>query len=562
MAPDASHDIMYRYLVQGVKDYAIYLLDERGTVINWNDGAARIKGYAAEEIVGKTYDVFFTPSERAADLPAHNLRIARDTGHFSAEGWRVRCDGSRFWAHVAIDALHDDEGRFIGFAKVTRDLSEVRNAERHLKHVANHDPLTGLANRAHFRLNLEDQAPQLLYGAPLAVHYIDLDRFKPVNDTYGHNAGDALLQELAVRLREVAHPTDIVARLGGDEFAILQVEMAKEADALALSQRVVDRLGEPFQIEGNAVRIGASVGVAVAPRHGHTADDLLQAADLALYEAKDAGRDRAVLFDPAMGERAAERRLVELKLRHAVATEGFALHFQPIVDCRTEEITGFEALLRWTDKGGRAIPPDEFIPLAERLGLMPQIGTWVLNQACREASAWPGNLTVSVNVSATQLRSTTFIDTVCSALFRAGLPAYRLELELTETAVLADIERADAILTELQALGIKVALDDFGTGFSSLSLVNRLPLSRLKIDKTFVATLDGTARTAAVVSAVTALCRGLGLSTTAEGVETVLQKEWLRREGCDNLQGYLFGRPAAQEALAVFDDRTNHRTCA
>ncbi len=549
MSDPKSTDLMYRLLVQGVTDYAIYLLDEDGRILNWNTGAERAKGYKAEEIVGQNYEVFFTEGDRAKGLPARNLRTARAKGHFTAEGWRLRRDGSRFWASVMIDPVYDEAGTFIGFAKITRDLSEQRDADRRLLYVANHDPLTGLANRAFFNKSLEDQMPQVAYGASLAVHYVDLDRFKPVNDTFGHSAGDELLEHVARRLEAEVGANDVVARLGGDEFAVLQVSASDDEEAGETAKKIIAALSRPFVINNSTVVIGASIGIAMAPRDGYDAIQLLQNADLALYEAKQQGRGRFSFFNKDLVEQATNRHVMELKLRHAVGTNGFTVYYQPIVEATSGQPVAFEALLRWKDQSDNFISPADFVPAAEKLGLMPEIGAWVLHTACREAASWPGEIAVSVNVSATQLRSTSFIQTVCSALFRSGLAAHRLELELTETAILSDVQSAAEILQELRSMGVKIALDDFGTGFSSLSLVNQLPLNRLKIDQSFVRQLNGSEQANAVVRAVTSLCKGFGLSTTAEGVETVEQKLILIQEGCQHLQGYLFGRPQPQAVI-------------
>ncbi|WP_312793754.1 putative bifunctional diguanylate cyclase/phosphodiesterase [Tianweitania sp.] len=537
-----SEDAMYRHLVAGVKDYAIYLLDADGTILNWNEGAQRLKGSAASEIIGKNFELFYTSDDRQRGASARNLRQARSQHHISDEGWRVRKDGSRFWAHVTIDAVYDEAGAFIGFAKITRDMSERRNAERKLLHIASHDGLTRLANRGHFQECLSEELPRVAYGARLAVHYIDLDRFKHVNDTLGHDAGDQLLKQVSLRLKSLAGPVDIVARLGGDEFAVLQ-NLGSHEEPGRLGAAIVEALDTPFDLGGTPFKISASVGIASSPEHGFSATEILQNADLALYEAKRSGRNRCLVFSHEISALATDRRIKELRLQHAVASESFELHYQPVVSASSGAVVGFEALLRWPEDGEERLFPDEFIPMAERLGLMPHIGTWVLKTACKEAASWTSDAVISVNVSATQLHAGSFVATVKDALELSGLPAQRLELELTETAVLYDIEAAAKLLLELHDLGVMIALDDFGTGFSSLSLVNRLPLDRLKIDKSFVHGMTGSERSLAVIRAVTALCKGYGLRTTAEGVETEQQQQLLVMEGCEELQGFLFGRP-------------------
>jgi len=455
----------------------------------------------------------------------------------------VRKDGSQFWAHVTIDPVHDETGQFIGFAKITRDMTERREAERTLAYIASHDGLTGLANRTHFQERLDSELPRVAYGARLAVHYLDLDLFKHINDTLGHGAGDELLKQVSARLLALTAPSDLVARLGGDEFAVLQ-SLHDEQDPTVFAQALVDVFKAPFTVDGSTFKIGASVGVAIAPTHGFSASEILQNADLALYEAKKSGRNCWVPFSEQISEWATDRRIKELRLQHAVVNDAFELHYQPVVNAQSGRTVGFEALIRWPREDGERLTPDEFIPMAERLGLMPHVGAWVLRTACKEAASWASQQTISVNVSATQLHAQSFVATVKEALQSSGLSAHRLELELTETAVLFDVEGAAATLRELRELGVLIALDDFGTGFSSLSLVDRLPLQRLKIDKSFVGAMTGSERSLAVIRSVTALCKGYGLRTTAEGVETERQRELLVAEGCQELQGYLFGRPA------------------
>ena len=544
MSDIPTSDLMYRLLVQGVKDHAIYLLNADGVVMNWNVGAQRAKGYSAEEIVGQNYEVFYDLADRAKNIPQKNLEIARRTGHLTTEGWRLRKDRTRFWASVAIDPLYDDQQRFLGFAKITRDRTEQRAAEQRLLHQAHHDHLTQLPNRIAFAEAVEDILPKIWYGAGFALHYIDLDRFKPVNDSFGHEMGDALLRQVADRLRTVVGKDDLVSRFGGDEFAVLQNSCSSRQEASAAAERIIDALCQPFQIGRTTAIIGASVGIAYAPDDGASIIELLRNADLALYDAKSAGRGRHRHYSEALSDRAVCRRVLELKLRHAVNARQFTLHYQPVIDVAAGTTTAYEALLRWNDHDGKAISPAEFIPLAEDLDLMGEIGTWVLRQACRDACTWSHGETAAVNVSVVQLRDPGFVETVRSALKDSGLPANRFELEITETAVLQNIRQASETLSEIRRMGVSIALDDFGTGFSSLSLVQQLPLTRIKIDRSFVTSIDDTPQSTAVIRSVLSLCEGLGLATTAEGVETEEQLKLLKLQGCRDLQGFLLGKPA------------------
>lgn len=549
-ATQIAPDLMYRLLVQGVKDYAIYLLDKTGRVMNWNAGAERAKGYAAEEIVGRNYECFYSHEDRAKGVPRRNLDLALRNGHLTTEGWRYRKDGTSFWAQVALDAIYGDDGDFVGFAKVTRDLTEQRETARRFEHQATHDALTGIANRAGLVDQLETQLPQIVYGSRIAVHYVDLDRFKPVNDTFGHHVGDEVLREVARRLQSVAGPSSVIGRLGGDEFAVLQFGSPSREEIVALADAIVDSIAQPFVVGSKTANIGASVGVAVAPDDATSLQSIMRNADLALYAAKSEGRNCTRFFQAWMNEDALSRSLLELKLRHAVDAQDFELAYQPIVDGIEDRTIGFEALLRWSDQTGQMISPAVFVPVAEELGLMLRLGEWVLRTACTEAARWQSELIIAVNLSATQLKDPELANLVTRILSETGLPPHRLELEITETAILHDLPSARKTLAHLRELGIQIALDDFGTGFSSLSLVRELPLTRIKIDRSFVTDIDGETHSTAVVESVLALCRGYGLASTAEGVETERQRDGLLASGCRDLQGYLFGRPAPASQLS------------
>lgn len=536
-------DRMYRLMVEAVTDYAIYMLDPDGVVLSWNSGAHLAKGYEAHEIVGRNFAEFYSAKERSRGIPELNIEHARVHGRFAEEGWRLRKDGTQFWAHVVLDAIHDEAGALLGFTKITRDMTAQRETELQLAHQAGHDALTGLFNRSKFLERLEDDAPQLVYGATFAVHYVDLDRFKPVNDSFGHAVGDQVLRTVGARLQAVIPPKSIVARLGGDEFAVIQFGSPTIDDASKLAERIVQTLSEPIPVRNALVVVGASVGLAHAPTHGTEAADLLRNADLALYAAKEHGRGRHEVFHESMSAQALSRGVMELKLRQALKLHDFEVHYQPVVDALTLDVVGYEALLRWRDQTGQQISPAQFVPLAEELGLMPELGAWVLRTACRDAFNWPAEMVVAVNVSATQLRDRSLVEVVKAALAGSRLPAHRLELEVTETAVLSDPDLANSILSELRAMGVGIALDDFGTGFSSLRMVKELPLTRIKIDRSFVSGIDDTSKSTSVIRSVITLCEAYGLSTTAEGVETESQLAALRDQSCDHVQGFLLGRP-------------------
>ena len=436
--------------------------------------------------------------------------------------------------------------------RITRALASSR-AEAH--RLSLHDPLTGLPNRA----MLAERIAQTLNDVrrqrrPAAMLYLDLDRFKQVNDTLGHACGDALLRGVADRLRANVRTSDIVARLGGDEFAVIQMPISGEDEVRSLAQRLIGAISEPYDLAGHRIMIGASIGVAFAPADTADADELMQMADLALYRAKSDGRGTFCFFERGMDAKLQARRLLEADLRHAVAAGEFELHYQPLVALSSGGISGFEALVRWRHPERGIIPPGEFIPVAEETGLIVPIGAWVLRQACAEAASWPTSVSVAVNVSAVQFRGDHIVAAVFDALAAAGLAPGRLELEITETALLADADATLATLHHLRAFGVRIAMDDFGTGYSSLSYLRSFPFDKIKIDQSFVRDIETSMDCKAIVRAVTGLGENLGIPTTAEGVETVQQLDQLRAEGCDLVQGYYFSRPVPAERVAALLD--------
>lgn len=427
------------------------------------------------------------------------------------------------------------------------DITERWRNETRVAFMAHHDALTGLVNRAALVEKIEDAcARNRRWGEEFSVLMMDLDRFKQVNDTFGHPAGDELLKQVADRLKTALRETDVLARLGGDEFAIIQTCDADQADVgEALARRIISLVGEPFLVDGNAVNVGASVGIALAPQHGIHADDLLKKADLALYHAKSLGRNRCAIFAPALGQAAAEKHILENELRQALAENKFELQFQPIVDTKTLKVCSAEALIRWRHPERGLVPPDQFIPLAEESGTILQIGEWVLEQACKEAAQWPASVKVAVNLSAVQLRSSSLLDYIICVLIETGLPPERLELEVTETALIEYGTDGLSFLKKLKNLGVTIALDDFGTGYSSLNHLTMFPFDKIKIDQSFIKNMTTRADCAAIISAVLALARSMEIQTTAEGVERVEQLKILRLAGVSSVQGFLIQKPSA-----------------
>jgi diguanylate cyclase (GGDEF)-like protein len=430
-----------------------------------------------------------------------------------------------------------------GFVDTFTDVTQQRRAEAQIAHMALHDPLTDLPNRVLFRRRLDEALHRVGRGEPCAVLCLDLDQFKGVNDTLGHPIGDALLKAVTERLRRVVRQTDTVARLGGDEFAIVQSCVDHPADATALATRMLRELGAPFDVAGHHVVISASIGIAVAPGDGSDPDLLLKSADIALYQAKSDGRNRFRYFEPEMDALMQARRELELDLRMAIASDAFELFFQPLVNLEHERISGFEALLRWPHPKRGMVPPAEFIPVAEEMGLIIQLGEWVLRKACRYAMSWPEPLKVAVNISTVQFKTRNLVQAVIDALRDSGLDPGRLELEITESVMVHDFDTALSVLHELKELGVGISMDDFGTGYSSLSYLRSFPFDKIKIDQSFVRELGNRSDCTAIIRAVTGMCESLGITATAEGVETEQQLSLLRAEKCTEIQGFIVSRP-------------------
>jgi diguanylate cyclase (GGDEF)-like protein len=429
-----------------------------------------------------------------------------------------------------------------GWVATQEDISERRRAEKQIAHLAHYDALTDLPNRGLFREQLERELEKAKRGEQLAVLYIDIDEFKNVNDSLGHPVGDELLKAVASRLRDCVRETDFVARLGGDEFAIVQTGVKQPSDVLELVKRFYEAIRDPFECLGHQVMTDASIGIAMAPNDGTDLDQLLKSADLAMYGAKADGRRTYRFFESEMDARVKERRRLELDIRQAIADGAFELEYQPIVNFRSNEIVGCEALLRWNHPIRGMISPADFIPIAEETGLICHIGDWVLATACAEATNWPPSIKIAVNVSPVQFRSHAFSLKVANVLAITGLSANRLELEITEAVLIRDDETALTMLQHLRAIGVRIGLDDFGTGYSSLSYLRRFPFDKIKIDRCFINDIAEAEGSSSIVQAVINIARGRNMTTTAEGVETEQQREMLLSLGCTEMQGYLFSR--------------------
>ncbi|WP_248305367.1 EAL domain-containing protein [Devosia sp. 1566] len=456
--------------------------------------------------------------------------------------------------------VHEFNGRVImmqhhpmkdgGWVSSHEDITEQRQIEARIRYLARHDALTDLPNRVQFLEEMANAEAAIGRGEQAAVLYIDLDHFKGVNDTLGHAVGDELIREAGMRLWRTTRDNDLLARLGGDEFALLLRSVSSEADVAKVANRIVKAMAAPFTIGEHQIDISASVGIAMAPQDGVNTDTLVKHADMALYKAKADGRSTFHFFETGMDEELQQRRSIEAGLRAALARDELRLVFQPLLDLEQNKIGCVEALLRW-DCAERSISPAEFIPIAEETGLIVPLGEWVLREACRTATTWPDGVRVAVNLSTVQFRNKELVSVIRSALADAGLPASRLELEITESLLLADNESTLRALHQLRAMGVRISMDDFGIGYSSLSYLRSFPFDKIKIDRSFMRDLTTRSDNLAIIRAVIGLGQSLGMTTTAEGVETPEQLELVRALGCSEVQGFLFSPPLAPAVLEL-----------
>ncbi|ESQ79096.1 EAL domain-containing protein [Asticcacaulis sp. YBE204] len=662
-------------LVDAIQDYAIYMLDPNGRVSNWNTAAQRFKGYSAEEIVGQGFEVFYPEAQRRAGKPQRALQTAVEQGRFEEEALRVRKDGSHFYAHVVLTPMFEPNGRLLGFAKITRDvtqtkadrerlrqtthnfdtalrhmsqglclydaeerlilanprvmeifnsdpekvvpgvlfrdqvirimqargaspemieeryrahralidqpgggsmiieaggvvlsvshrpmpdggwvstyddITERRRDEARIAHMARHDGLTGLPNREHFNAHLDQDLERAArQGQKVAAIAIDLNRFKEINDLRGHAAGDQVLKTIADRLSGICGEAEFTARLGGDEFACVK-RFTETRDLTDFIARLQTALNASIDLDGFEVAPGGSVGVAIYPEDAAQRESLMNNADLALYRAKSSPKssqsENVCFYEARMDEAARDRRALAKDLWQAIARDEFTVHYQVQKAVDTQEITGYEALLRWKHPERGHVSPVDFIPVAEECGAILDIGEWVLRTACAEAARWNNQAKIAVNLSPVQLGHVDLVHMVHSILIETGLSPRRLELEITESTIIGDKARALHILRQIKALGVTIAIDDFGTGYSSLDTLNSFPFDKIKIDRSFLMEAEHSPQARAIIRAILALGKSLQVPVLAEGVETLTQLELLRSEGCDEAQGYYFGRPAA-----------------
>ncbi len=502
-------------------------------------------GISRNELLDRTAFDIHRPKD-AKNIDDADTESLQDSDHVNHKEIEVNTPmrGLRMQSTHRI-VIKNSQGEAKCIIAVIEDVTERKKTEQRIAFLAHHDALTGLANRAALIQKIEEAtARQRRLQESFTVLMLDLDRFKQVNDTLGHPAGDALLIEVATRLKSLLRETDVLARLGGDEFAVIQAGESDQREAAKLlAERIIEMLRQPFDLDGGNISIGTSIGIALASEGAAGSDDLLKMADLALYRAKSAGRNGYCFFDPQMSEIASARQEIESDLRRAIQENEFELHYQPIINSKTRKICSAEALVRWRHPTKGLIYPDLFIPLAEETGLITQIGDWVLRAACTEAATWPAEIKVAVNLSLVQFHKTNLPDVVMRVLAETGLRPERLELEITETALIESAAECLPALRQFKSMGITIVLDDFGTGYSSLSQLAMFPFDKIKIDKSFTQNLTKRSECAAIVSATLTLAQSLDIATTAEGVETVDQYRLLRLAGVTFLQGYLFKRP-------------------
>jgi diguanylate cyclase (GGDEF)-like protein/PAS domain S-box-containing protein len=510
-------------------------------------------GLTRETVVGKTaFDIF--PKAAAEIVTADDDRaLQSNNGLFRDEhAWQTQALGLRYITSHRIGIRdHAGEPRYI--IHVIEDVTERRRANDKIAHMAHFDALTDLPNRSLFREQIERELEKVAGGAQFALLYIDVDEFKGINDSLGHNVGDELLKAVAARIRGCLKSNDLIARLGGDEFAVIQTGVEDPSEVIAFVTRIHEAIRRPYHLLGHQLSIDASIGIALAPRDGTELDQLIKNADLAMYGAKEEGRRTYRFFVPAMDASAKARLAMEQDLRQAMINGGFEIHYQPLVNLRTGDVSGCEALLRWRHPERGMVSPAEFIPIAEDTGLISELGDWVLRTACTEAATWPAHVRLAVNVSPVQLKCETLALRIAGALAASGLDPRRLELEITEAVLIRDDEAALSILHQLRSIGVRIALDDFGTGYSSLSYLKRFPFDKIKIDRCFVADIAESSGAPVIVQAVVNIASASNMTTVAEGVETEAQREMLRALGCTEMQGYLFSAPkAATEVRKLF----------
>ncbi|HRE17310.1 MAG TPA: EAL domain-containing protein, partial [Rhodocyclaceae bacterium] len=531
------------------------ITDQDNRIIEVNPAFTAQTGYALADVIGRDPSVLASGRTSALEYDTMWSSL-RERGSWQGEIWDRHKDGHIYPKWLSVAVIRDEKGKITHHIASFTDITESKAAEERIHYLAHHDPLTRLPNR----FSLQGRLDQVLAVARrdhtrLAVMFIDMDRFKNINDTLGHQVGDALLVEVARRLEQGLRASDIVARLGGDEFIVVLPEIERAA-LVVIADKIMQALGRVYGIDGRELHSTPSIGISVFPEDGETVEELMKNADTAMYHAKSAGRNNYQFFAASMNADAAERVRIEAGLRQALERGELLLHYQPQVEIATGRVVAVEALVRWAHPNDGLIPPMRFIPVAEDTGLIGPLGDWVLNEALRQLAQWRAhgvaNLRMAVNLSAQQLGSEQIVETATAVLARHGLSRGDLELEITESVAMQHPRRTAGLLSELRDQGIELAIDDFGTGYSSLAYLKQLPLDRLKLDRSFVMDIEHDANDAAISAATISLAHSLGLAVVAEGVESAAQLDFLQGLGCDIAQGYFFSKPLPAEECLVY----------
>jgi diguanylate cyclase (GGDEF)-like protein/PAS domain S-box-containing protein len=533
---------------------AIMITDTSGVIRRINQAFTNMTGFSAAESLGQTPRILKSGRQDELFYKSMWERLMAQ-GRWEGEVWNKRKNGDIFPVWQIVSTVRDEQGKAVGFVSLFIDITQKKRDEDEIAYRANYDALTGLPNRNLLAERLGQALKQARReGSRVAVMFVDLDFFKQVNDTLGHAVGDRLLQLVAERMRMCVRETDTIARLGGDEFVILLMDIDEIAPAGIVAEKLIAQMAEVFTIEGNEIHIGASIGITIFPDDGHDIDTLFRNADLAMYRAKTMGRNNAQFFEAALTTAALDRRALENDLRGALSRHEFRLHFLPLIDLATNQIMGVEALLRWQHPQRGLLDPGHFVPLAEETGLIREIGTWALDEACRQLAGWEATghrLTLALNVSIRQLPEALSVKNILAVLYKYGLEPGQIVLEITESVLLAESPAIQQWFVEAGAAGLHLSIDDFGTGYSSLAYLKRFPVRHVKIDKTFVKNMEGDAGNRALVEAILAMAHSLGLSVVAEGVEEAGQASLLQARSCELAQGYLYSHPLPADELAV-----------
>ncbi len=549
---ERTRSMQLAYAVVENTGEGVMVLDRNGIAIQVNPAFSRITGYSFDEFVGQSSRLLRS-DRHDKDFYDKAWEVLRRNGTWTGEVWSRHKDGSHFLERRSVNLIRDERGRLSHIVSVFNDITDSHTKDEQLRHLAFHDPLTGLGNRALLQDRLEMGIAQARrQGSRLAVLYLDLDQFKAVNDSLGHPVGDRLLQQVSERLKRCLRASDTLARIGGDEFVVLMNDVADGHDCSLLASKLTDAIARPLDLDASRIHVRTSIGIALFPDDGEDAKGLMKCADMAMYAAKAAGRNTCRFFQRALSERAEQRMQMEMALREAIEQGQFQLHYQAKV-AADDTVQGYEALLRWCHPTWGNVPPDRFIPVAEDAGLIVAIGEWVVAQTCAQLARWHraghGWKNVAINVSAHQLENDDLGALILRETQRHGVPCSALEIEVTESVVVAQPEKTLPLLRGLREMGLTIAIDDFGTGHSSLAYLRRLPVDVLKIDRAFVQDMDGDEDAHAIVRTILGLSRTLALRTVAEGVETEQQALLLKEAGCDLLQGYLFARPEPAAAV-------------